>query len=173
MSSPRTIDVTIHHLEMLDPRWLIPVPPTNDAAVRRARIPCPALNRFFYQEVGRPWRWTDRLPWSEDRWRAYVERPALATWIVYLGDTPAGYFELESQAEGNVEIAYFGLLPQFVGRRLGGYLLTVAVEQAWASGASRVWVHTCTLDHPHALRNYTARGFRQFREEVQRKVVDA
>ena len=76
--------------------------------------------------------------------------------------TPAGYFELETQAGGNAEIAYFDLLPQFIGRGLGGALLTATVERAWAIGASRVWVHTCSLDHPNALPGYQARGFRVF-----------
>jgi GNAT superfamily N-acetyltransferase len=87
------------------------------------------------------------------------------TWVAYLAGTPAGYFELEAQAEGNVEITYFGLLPQFIGRGLGGPLLTATVERAWAMGARRVWVHTCSLDHPSALPGYQARGFRVFEVE--------
>jgi len=82
--------------------------------------------------------------------------------VAYVSGTPAGYFELEMQAGGNVEIVYFGLLPQFIGRGLGGALLTATVERAWALGAHRVWVHTCSLDHPNALPGYQARGFRVF-----------
>jgi GNAT superfamily N-acetyltransferase len=78
-----------------------------------------------------------------------------------------GYFELEQQTQGNVEVAYFGLLPQFVGKGLGGQLLTAAVSRAWELGARRVWVHTCDLDHPRALENYQARGFRVFKVEAR------
>jgi GNAT superfamily N-acetyltransferase len=84
--------------------------------------------------------------------------------VAYFSGTPAGYFELEKD-KGNVEIAYFGLLPQFIGQGIGGYLLTRAVEQAWQMSAERVWVHTYTLDHPNALSNYQARGFRIFKQE--------
>ena len=88
----------------------------------------------------------------------------LKTWVAYVSSNPAGYFELETQPEGSVEITSFGLLPSFIGRGLGGYLLTVAVQKAWHMGAARVWLHTCTLDHPNALQNYCARGFRVCRE---------
>jgi GNAT superfamily N-acetyltransferase len=83
----------------------------------------------------------------------------------YGSGTPAGYFELERQAKGNVEIAYFGLLPGFIGKGLGAYLLTFATRRAWDMGAARVWVHTCDLDHPRTLANYQARGFRIFHVE--------
>jgi GNAT superfamily N-acetyltransferase len=151
---------------MLGPGELRPARGGAELEVRRAEIPCPELNRFLYQAVGGPWSWTDRLPWSLEQWREYADRPELETWLGYLRGTPAGYFELERQAGGSVELAYFGLLPQFVGRGLGGRLLTEAVRRAWDMGARRVWVHTCTLDSSAALPNYEARGFRRFREET-------
>ncbi len=78
---------------------------------------------------------------------------------------PAGYFELCEHDDGAVEIVYFGLLPDFIGRGWGKYLLTGATQAAWGLGPSRVWLHTCTLDHPAALPNYLRRGFRAVREE--------
>jgi len=96
---------------------------------------------------------------------AYLDRPELETWVAYVSGSPAGYFELERQAENNVELASFGLMPGFVGMGLGGALLTAAIARAWDMGAARVWVHTCDLDHPHALANYQARGFAVFRTE--------
>lgn len=161
--------VTTWHLEMLAPEQLVsaraPEPPP---LVMRAELPCPELNRFLYQTVGAAWSWTDRLPWTIEQWRAYVDRPELETWVAYLSGTPAGYVELETQDSGaSVEIAYFGLLPAFVGRGLGGHLLTVATQRAWQLGARRrVWVHTCSLDAPHALTNYQKRGFRVFKTEA-------
>jgi GNAT superfamily N-acetyltransferase len=131
----------------------------------RSEIPCPELNRFLYTAVGARWWWYSRLEWDYGRWWAYLDRPGLETWIAYVSGTPAGYFELERQEGDNVELAYFGLLPSFIGRGLGGPLLTAAITRAWDMGAKRVWVHTCTLDHPQALANYHARGFRIFRTE--------
>ena len=148
---------------MTDPSQLRPArKPPAELAVIRAEIPSPALSRFLYTAVGGDWYWLQRLPWSYAQWQRHLARDAVETWVAYLAGTPAGYFELEAQAGGNVEIAYFGLLPQFIGRGLGGPLLTVTVERAWAMGARRVWVHTCSLDHPGALPGYHARGFRVF-----------
>jgi len=98
-----------------------------------------------------------------------VNRPELETWVAYVLGRIAGYFELERQAGSAVEIAYFGLLPAFVGRGIGGHLLTGAIKRAWAMGASRVWVHTCTLDHPNALPNYRARGLKEFHRSIEYK----
>jgi GNAT superfamily N-acetyltransferase len=131
----------------------------------RAEDPCPELNRFLYTAVGADWWWYSRLPWVYARWLAYLNRPELETWVAFVCGTPAGYFELERQAADHVEIAYFGLLPRFIGKGLGAHLLTVATRRAWDMGASRVWVHTYDLDHPRALANYRARGFKVFHVE--------
>ena len=158
--------LTIIHLEMTDPGQLNRRPPPEGLSVQVVGEPLPALNRFFYQEVGGPWRWQQRLVWSDQQWADYVCRDELVTIVGYYEGTPVGFCELEAQLGGNVEIRYFGLLPQFIGRRFGGALLTAGVETAWAiEGTQRVWVHTCTLDHPAALSNYKARGFRVFKEE--------
>jgi GNAT superfamily N-acetyltransferase len=160
-------NVTTYYLEMTDPSRLRPSRASGqDLRVRRAEIPCPELNRFLYTAVGGDWYWIDRLNWTYDRWLAYVNRPELETWIGYVAGTPAGYYELELQSERNVEIAYFGLLSQFIGRGIGGELLTRAVERAWSMQAMRVWVHTCSLDGPAALANYQTRGFTLYKEEV-------
>ena len=157
-------DIITYYLEMTSAEQLRPArPPAEPFAVRRAELAFPALNRFFYTEVGRAYSWTTRLPWTAEQWQAWVERPGMQTWIGYVRETPAGYFELDEQREnGNkqVELAYFGLLPSFIGRGVGGALLTEAIRRAWALGPQRVWLHTCTLDHPAALPNYQKRGFR-------------
>ena len=164
-------EVTTWHLEMLDPAWLRPAArPDERLSVVRVGIPSPELNRFFYTAVGGGWFWTDRLGWSYAEWKAYLDRAAVETWVAYLDGTPVGYFELEQQAAGSVEIAYFGLLPQFTGRRIGAWLLSVATVRAWSlwpPSTRRVWLHTCSLDSPIALANYQARGFRLFKTETQ------
>jgi ribosomal protein S18 acetylase RimI-like enzyme len=166
--------IVTYHLEMTDPRALRPAgAPPEELELVKAEIPCPELNRFLYTAVGAGWYWTDRLPWSHQRWLEYLDRPELETWVAYLRGTPAGYFELERQPRGAVEIAYFGLLPGFTGRGLGGHLLTAAIRRGFELGASRVWVHTCTLDHPAALGNYRARGLRVFKEVVSSKMLPA
>ena len=135
-------------------------PPGKPAAkldIRRVEIPLPELNRFMYVAVGRDFHWRERLKWSRDRWLAYMGRPELETWLACVAGTPAGYYEQELQPGGNAEIVNFGMLPQFVGQGLGGQLLVHAVRAGGSRGARRVWLHTCTLDHPRALAHYQAR----------------
>ena len=163
----KTVEVTTWYLEMLSPEGLQRrEPPEGEVHVERADIPSPELSRFLYTAVGGDWYWLERLSWDFTRWLTYLDRPAVETLVVYVSGTPAGYIELEVQADDNVEIAYFGLLPRFIGQGLGGYLLSVGVARAWAQGARRVWVHTCSLDGPNALANYTARGFLVYDQRV-------
>ena len=167
--------VTTYHLEITSPADFTPTVDARTAyEVVRAEIPVPELNRFLYVSVGADWRWFMRLTWDYARWKNYLERAEVGTWIAYVDGTPAGYFELEQQPPNSVEIAYFGLMPQFIGGGMGGALLTDAVNMAFDFGVggregTRVWLHTCTLDHPAALSNYQARGFRIFEvvEEVE------
>lgn len=149
----------------------------HPGALRPARATLPGLRvervhncpvsfwRYLYAEVGRTYGWVDRLAWTDADVRAYLDDPAVSLWLMSVDGAPAGYFELRGDPDGAVEIAYLGLLQEFTGRKLGSHLLTEAAERAWASGATRVWLHTSTLDHPAALPNYVGRGFRVFREE--------
>ena len=120
------------------------------------------FNRFLYQLVGEAYQWHDRLAWADAQWKELVASAHLRTWVAYSQGAIAGYFELRQQGS-DTEILYFGLAPGFIGRGLGGTLLQAAIEQAWAWQATRrVWVHTCTDDHPAALSNYQARGFKLY-----------
>ena len=160
--------VWIFYLEMHSPEELRPGKPADQLEVREARIKQFPFNRFLYQHVGAPWAWTDRLSWSDEQWRDYAESDNLRTWVAWCEGSPAGYFDLERQAGDEVEIKYFGLAPAFIGRGFGGHLLTRAIEEAWRWGPTRrVWVHTCTLDHPSALANYQSRGMRLYRSGTQ------
>lgn len=157
------------HLEMRSPEALRPAVLPPGAAARLERLEaCPvSFFRYLYDEVGGPWSWLDRRGWSEDEIRQYLARPGVSLWLLSVGGAPAGYFELAHHPDdGSVEIVYFGLLPEFIGRGLGGWLLSEATRRAWDAGAARVTLHTCTLDHPAALPNYLARGFTVVRDEA-------
>ena len=154
--------VTTWFLEMTSPTQLVQKPiPTPDFVIHECRQKHFAFNRFLYSYVGQPWQWADKLAWSDEQWRDYAENDNLRLWVGYYQGSPAGYFELQKVA-GDVEIAYFGLAPSFIGQGLGGALLSAAIAEAWDWGAERVWVHTCSLDHPRALQNYQARGLQIF-----------
>ena len=141
--------------------------------VTRAEVVSPELNRYLYTAVGGDWLWTDRLGWTWQQWHDWLDRPGVETWLALERGTPAGYAELDgTYDDGEVEIAYFGVLPAFTGRGLGGHLLTEAIRRAWTLAdrwplppTRRVWVHTCSNDGPAALANYRARGLRTFRTD--------
>ncbi len=160
------VDVTTWSLEMTDPAQLRPAPRPAEIELRRAELPSPEFGRFLYATAGGNWYWIDRLSWTFEQWLERLSHPRVETWVLYRQGTPAGYFELDGSTGGEVEIAYLGLFPAFVGQGLGGWLLTEAIRRSWAMGAGRVWVHTCTLDAPGALANYRARGMRVFEETV-------
>jgi len=153
--------VTTYYLEMTSPGSLKGRGDSKGLQVCECEVKQHSFNRFLYRLVGEDWEWTDKQSWSADDWKAYAENDNLRTWVAYFRGSPAGYYELQQQPGGNVEIAYFGLAPKFIGRGFGGYRLTHAIRSAWDwEGTRRVWVHTCTLDHPGALHNYQARGLK-------------
>ena len=160
-----------YYLDMYSPEDLrLPAkPPAVPIEVTRSAIPCPEWNRFFYTAIGGDWFWVDRLAWTYDEWKAHVSRADVETWVAFTSGTPVGYFELEGTAGAEIEISYFGILPQFAGMGVGGNLLAAAVRRAWAKPARKVWVHTSSFDDPRALRNYLARGFKLVREEISLK----
>jgi GNAT superfamily N-acetyltransferase len=159
--------VKIFHLEMLDRHALVPKQHSADFNTVMVEPADPALNRQLYRDVGAMWQWTDRLTWDDSQWSQYVGRSSMNTWLGFWKGERAGYFELDSQHDGNVEIMYFGLLPEFIGRGLGGIMLTAAIQSAWLNpDTRRVWVHTCSNDHKHALENYLKRGFQLFKTET-------
>lgn len=120
------------------------------------------INLELYKRVGADWQWRDRLQWSVGKWRSHVMCPGLRTFVAYHGDEIAGYFELYVH-ESEVQIAILGLIPDYSGKGLGGPLLTRALEEAWAMEPTRVWVSTCSRDHPNALVNYQARGMEVYK----------
>ncbi|MFE2763481.1 GNAT family N-acetyltransferase [Streptomyces halstedii] len=170
-TAPAEVEVTIWSLEQTSPSDLRPAAaPAGDVRVVCARTPLPEFSRFLYAAVGGDIRWTDRLGLSYAQWQEILGRPAAETWVAYENGTPAGFIELDPQEDGVVEIAYFGLIPAFRGRRIGGHLLSYGVARAWdlaerhegRAATTRVWLHTCSDDGPHAMDNYLRRGFRLF-----------
>jgi GNAT superfamily N-acetyltransferase len=166
--------------------------------VRELKEPDWRFNREMYFQVGAPWKWIDKRPWTNGQWQDYASDRNLRTFAGYCGEALIGYYELKRvsalpntgqkpqvshqagqnetdparhkshvtcHSDDKVEIAYFGLLPEFIGRGLGGAMLTSAIENAWAWSPtpSRIWVHTCNRDHPGALANYQARGFKIYK----------
>jgi len=165
----RDVEVVRTYLELRSPEQLrADRPDATDSSV--AFVHRPAIDvgnyRRLYRAVGYRWYWRDRNAWSDDRLAAHLARAEISVWECLVDSESAGYFELERRDDGSVEIAYFGLIEGFTGRGVGKAMLTRAAREAWAFGANRVWLHTCTLDSAPALPNYIARGFVPFKTET-------
>ena len=125
------------------------------------------LNKFFYKNIGKNCQWIDRLIWTDLNWIDYISNDRLFTHILKDKTEIAGYFELLFNKQSKeAEIAYFGILEEYYGKKLGGYLLSEAIKSSFNMGRERVWVHTCSLDHKNALKNYLARGMKNFKSET-------
>jgi GNAT superfamily N-acetyltransferase len=166
MDDGNSVEVTRTYLELARKDDFAPAV-VEGASARVERVgQCPAsFYRYLYGEVGRLYHWVDRLVWTDEEIGSHLARPEISLWVMYVAGAPAGYFELERHKDGSTEIAYFGLIQDFLGHGLGKHLLSLAVERAWMDGTNRVWLHTCTLDDPAALPNYLKRGFRPFKQE--------
>jgi len=125
------------------------------------------LNKFFYKNIGKDHYWVDRLVWSEKEWIDYVSNEKVSTYILRKEKDVCGYFELIFHKDKNeFEIAYFGLLKEYHNKKLGSFLLSFAIKKCFEKNINRVWVHTCSLDHDNALKNYLSRGMKIYKRET-------
>ena len=142
-----------------------------EVVIARIPKPLPALYRLCYRTVGEAFHWRDRWDWTDREIAAHLADPKIRLFVASRSAAAqeglAGWYELRHVPDDDsVEIAYFGIVAAEFGRGFGKYLLASAVRDAWALGPKRVWLHTCTLDHPNALPNYVARGFTPYRTET-------
>ena len=125
------------------------------------------LNKFFYKNIGKKHKWVDRLIWSEQQWIDYVSNSKVKTYVLKKKDDLVGFFELIFHLENKeVEIAYFGILEEYQNKKLGSFLLSEAIKKSFNENINRVWLHTCSLDHENALKNYLARGMKIYKSEI-------
>ena len=124
------------------------------------------LNKFLYRQIGKKYSWVDRLSWQDREWKNYVSQENLKTYVLKNNECLIGFFELIfHDGKSEVEIAYFGIFEEFFGKKFGGYLLSEAIKISFKKDIKRVWVHTCSLDHKNALKNYISRGMNIFKSE--------
>lgn len=164
-----TLASTITHLEMFEkPGRPLRHPPQGvQVALLRARHPTVSFYRFLYDSVGAEWLWYERRAMDDDTLAAIVQDDAVEIYVLYIEGVPAGYAELDRRVKPEIELTYIGLMPEFIGRGLGDYLLSTAIDIAWSYEPSRLWVHTDTHDHPRALPLYQRHGFSAFDQEQQ------
>jgi GNAT superfamily N-acetyltransferase len=163
-----SVPTRVSYLEMTAPPAMPPLrPPRPDLEVRAARPATVSYYRYMYDAIGREWTWFERKRLAHDELRAILADPAVEVNVLWVAGVPAGYAELDRRQPPDIELGYFGLLPEFVGRGLGRYLLDWTIHHAWRSGPRRFWLHTCDLDHPRALDVYRKSGFRVYDERLE------
>jgi len=160
-----TISTKTTYLEMLSPSQLRSVAAPPEAAIEPLHEPSAETYRLLYTTVGRNHQWVDRNRMSDEALRQIVQDPLVEISVLCVAGHTAGFAELDRRVSGEVELAYFGIFPEYIGRGLGKFFLCSAITQAWSHSPRRVWLHTCDLDHPAALPNYLKAGFTIYDEE--------
>lgn len=162
------ISVNVTYLEMHE----APGGSEHQLTTMRAESPPVSFYRYLYNRVGAMWGWFERRALDDPELSAVIKDPAVHIVVLYVGGVPAGYYELDGRFGNDIELAYFGLMPEFIGRGFGPQLLADAIQRAWSQvgpvNMERLWLHTCSLDHPKALKTYVAAGFRAYRTETIR-----
>ena len=141
--------------------------PKNNCKLEIKNPPDFQVNKFFYKQIGKSYRWIDRLVWDDAKWMSYTNNSNLETYILRENEDLIGFFELLFNPKASkCEVAYFGILDQYIGKNYGKYLLTEALNLGFRKNTKKVWLHTCSLDHKHALKNYLGRGMKIFKSET-------
>ena len=141
--------------------------PSNNFSLKEVSINDFQLNKFFYKQIGKKHQWVDRLTWTDKNWLEYLSNLNLFTYVLKNNEEIAGFFELIYHKDrSETEIAYFGLLKEYLGKKLGGYMLSEAIKKSFSYNVKRVWAHTCSLDHRYALNNYLSRGMKIYYTET-------
>ena len=141
--------------------------PNNKCELFEINPPDFQINKFFYKQIGKSYRWIDRLIWDDVKWMNYTNNSNLETYIMSDNEELIGFFELLFNPDtSKCEIAYFGILDQYIGKKYGGYLLSEALKLGFRKNTKKVWLHTCSLDHKNALKNYLKRGMKIFKSET-------
>jgi GNAT superfamily N-acetyltransferase len=160
------IAAVVTHLQMTERPALRPDPA---GAWTLRRVPCPDLDWFrdLYRRVGEEWLWFSRLRMADAELAAIVRSPMVDVHALVHEERDEGLLELDFREAGQCELAFFGVTADLIGGGVGRWLMNRALELAWSRPVSRVWVHTCTLDHPSALAFYQRSGFRPFRRQIE------
>ena len=168
----RAIETLVTYLEITAPPATAPLPPPRAGLeVRAARRPTLSFYRYLYRTIGEDWIWVVRRLLSDAELRAILHDPAVEVNVLWADGVPAGLAELDRREPPDVELAYFGLLPEFIGQGLGRWLLDWTIRHVFRAGARRLWVHTCDLDHPRALGVYRKSGFRVYDRRLEQLLL--
>ncbi len=163
--------VVVTFLEMTaKPKRPALVPPAMKLALLHAEQPTVSFYRYLYDTVGEDWLWYERRRLSDAALRRIIQSSNVLIYVLYVAGVPAGYVELDARHPPDIELAYLGLVPEYIGHGLGRYLLDWAVDTAWDRGPKRLWVRNSHFNHPHAIALYQQAGFEPYKQEE--KIID-
>jgi GNAT superfamily N-acetyltransferase len=166
-NAPDKLECVVTYLEMREPpRHPNILSGRHKIALMRAESPTISFYRYLYNTIGEDWLWWERRALDDAALAAIIHDPDVDIFVLYYDGVPAGYIELDRRVAGDIEVAYFGLIPEFIGRGLGAYLLGWALDEAWQREPERVWLHTCNFDHPKAIAIYQRAGFTPYKQET-------
>jgi GNAT superfamily N-acetyltransferase len=158
---------TVYYLQMFAQFHQVVPLPRNGINILHSKWPSIAWYRFLYDAVGKDWNWTSRKKLSDTALATIIHDANDEVHVLFVDGVPAGFVELDRRVEGEIEITQFGLMPEFLGQGLGKYFLHWSIDRAWGYRPKRLWLHTCTDDHPAAIPNYLKAGFVIYKEEVR------
>jgi GNAT superfamily N-acetyltransferase len=161
------MSVMVTHVQMFAQHQRNVPAPRDGLAIVHAKRPTIAYYRFLYDAVGGRWNWVSRKKLSDAELAGIIHDPRVEVHVLMADGVPAGFVELDRRVTGEIEIKQFGLMGEFIGQGLGKYFLNWAIDKAWSYAPKRLWLHTCTEDHPAALPNYLKAGFAVFKEEFK------
>jgi GNAT superfamily N-acetyltransferase len=164
-----TVEVTVYYLEMLTPSHGFVPMPRSGLSVAHVHSPTVEYYRSLYDAVGREFYWLSRRRMTDEALAAILSDPRNEMHVLHVAGAPAGFAEFDRRQPDEIELVQFGLTREFIGQGLGKWFLQWAIDKAWSYGPTRFWLHTCTLDHPAALPNYTKAGFNLYRQETIRR----
>jgi GNAT superfamily N-acetyltransferase len=159
--------ITTTYLQMFNHPMRVVSPPRDGLIVVHARQPSVSYYRFLYDAVGRDYDWTSRKKLSDTQLASLLSDSRTEVYVLMVDGVPAGFAEFDRRVEGEIELVQFGLIREFIGLGLGRYFLQWTIDKAWSNSPRRMWLHTCTKDHPAALPNYVKAGFTIYKEEVK------
>ena len=167
----KTVPVKVTYLQMFRRPQHALLSPLPGIEITRIEKPTVAFYRFLYNSVGRDWNWVDRQLISDEQLTEIIHNDRVEIYVLYVEGAPAGYAELDRRKENEIELAYFGIVPELIGKGLGRYFLDWTIRQAWSYDPKRLWLHTCELDHQAALPMYLSAGLEVFDERMVDQVV--
>lgn len=159
------MSITVTYLQMFSRPARTVSPPRDGLAVLHAKQPTIGYYRYLYDAVGRDWNWMSRKRLTDADLAAIIHDPRNEVHVLHVDGVPAGFAELDRRTGDEIELVQFGLMREFIGQGLGRYFIHWTVDRAWSYNPQRLWLHTCTEDHPAAIPNYLKAGFQVYKEE--------